>query len=237
MSDIATDAATAATAAGATSTDTNSTAAGVEFKAVFADKPINSYRFAEVYQGRIVSLHEHFMPIGAFRQLFSNDRQADFVDILPAEQAAGFTAAIGDIVAYNDGQLTITRPVYPDTVDGAVKCKTGKLKLARDAAEVEDIAYKDNLYDYDEKARERINAAIVALDLQPAGATIDWMTATNTVATLTATDLKSIVAAVAVRSNTLHEHYRTLKAAIADIVADTTKTDAEKITAVKAVTW
>lgn len=129
MSDIATDAAQAATAAGATSTDTNSTAAGVEFKAVFAEKPVNSYKFAEVYQGRIVSLHEHFMPIGAFRQLFANDRQADFVDILPAEQAAGFTAQIGDIVAYNDGQLTITRPVYPDTVDGWKERRLDELNI------------------------------------------------------------------------------------------------------------
>ncbi len=119
MSDIATDAATAATAAGATSTDAQTNTAGqTEFKCVFEQKQITSYKYAEVYQGRIVSLHEHFMPIGVFRQLFASDRQADFVDIAPAEQAAGFTAAIGDIVTYNDGTLTITRPVYPDTLDG-----------------------------------------------------------------------------------------------------------------------
>ena len=119
MSDIATDAATAATAAGATSTDAQTNTAGqTEFKCVFEQKQITSYKYAEVYQGRIVSLHEHFMPIGVFRQLFASDRQADFVDIAPAEKAAGFTAAIGDIVTYNDGTLTITRPVYPDTLEG-----------------------------------------------------------------------------------------------------------------------
>ena len=228
MTDIATDAATAATAAGATSTDAQTNTAGqTEFKCVFEQKQVNSFKFAEVYQGRIVSLHEHFMPIGVFRQLFASDRQADFVDIAPAEQAAGFTAQIGDIVTYNDGTLTITRPVYTDTVDGEMARKTDELKLSRDNAEVGDIAYNGNTYDYDGKARERINAAIIALDLQE-GATIEWTTATNSVATLTATDLKSIVAAGAVRSNTLHIKYRELKA---QVDACTT------VDAVKAVTY
>jgi hypothetical protein len=236
MTDIATDAATAATAAGATSTDTQTNSAGqTEFKCVFEQKQVNSFKFAEVYQGRIVSLHEHFMPIGVFRQLFASDRQADFVDIAPAEKTAGFTAQIGDIVTYNDGTLTITRPQYPDTVDGVVNQKTDELKLARDNAEVEDIIYNGNTYDYDDKARERINAAIIALDLS--GGSIQWTTATNTVATLTSTDLKGIVAGVALRSNALHEHYRTLKEQIAAIVADTTKTDNTKKTEIKAVTW
>lgn len=237
MSDIATDAAAASEAAGATNTETTQTGNKVEFKAVFSEKPVNAYKFAEVYQGRIVSIHEHYMPIGTFRQLFNNERQSDFVDLLPAEQAAGFTAAIGDLVAYNDGQLIITRPVYPDTVNGAVAAKCDELKLARDTAEVADISYSGNNYDYDDKARERINAAIIALDLQGAAATIEWTTATNTVAVLTSTDLKSIVAAVAVRSNQLHEHYRTLKESIAAIVADSAKADADKITAIKAVAW
>ena len=129
------------------------------------------------------------------------------------------------------------KPAHVLTVIEAQAAKLISLKNSRDAAEIENITYNDNIYDYDEKARERINAAIIKLDQEPAGATIDWTTATNTVATLTATDLKSIVAAVAVRSNTLHEHYRTLKAIIADIVADTTKTDAEKVTDINAVIW
>lgn len=116
---ISTEAANAAAAAGASTSSSNIADTGnIEFKAVFTEIPVNKYKFAEIYQGRIVSINEHFMPIGTFRQLFDNDRQSDFVDILPAEKLAGFTAQIGDIVSYNDGTLTITRPVYPDTLEG-----------------------------------------------------------------------------------------------------------------------
>lgn len=92
--------------------------------------------------------------------------------------------------------------------------KIETLKMQRDKAEVEPIEYKGNLYDYDEKARDRINAAVIALELQGEGATIEWTTADNDDAVVTAQDLRTIVAAVAVRSNALHIKYRSLKAQV-----------------------
>ena len=86
--------------------------------------------------------------------------------------------------------------------------KIAELKYQRDKAEVTPIEYNGNLYDYDEKARDRINAAIVALELQGEGATIDWTTADNQDVKVTANDLRMVIAAVAVRSNTLHMAYR-----------------------------
>ena len=86
--------------------------------------------------------------------------------------------------------------------------KIAELKYQRDTAEVTPIEYNGNLYDYDEKARDRINAAIVALELQGEGATIDWTTADNQDVKVTANDLRMVIAAVAVRSNTLHMAYR-----------------------------
>lgn len=91
--------------------------------------------------------------------------------------------------------------------------KSQRLKQ-RDAAEVEPITYNGNRYDYDDKARERINAAIIALDVQGADASIDWTTADNQDIKVTADDLRAIVAAVAVRSNTLHTAYRAAKAQV-----------------------
>ena len=88
------------------------------------------------------------------------------------------------------------------------------LKMQRDKAEVTPIEYNGNLYDYDEKARDRINAAIIALELQGEGATIDWTTADNADTPVTATDLKMIITAVAVRSNALHIAYRKAKAQV-----------------------
>lgn len=90
--------------------------------------------------------------------------------------------------------------------------KITQLKALRDTKEVEDILVNGHLYDYDEKARERINAAIIALDVS--GGSIMWTLADNTDAEVTATDLKMVIAMVAQRSNALHMKYRTLKESV-----------------------
>lgn len=92
--------------------------------------------------------------------------------------------------------------------------KIAELKAERDAAEVEPIIYQGYSFDYDSKARERINAAIIALELQGANADIAWTTADNQDVSVTAADLRAIVAAVAVRSNLLHVAYRKAKARV-----------------------
>lgn len=99
------------------------------------------------------------------------------------------------------------------------------LKAARDAEEVEPITYKNNSFDYDDKARDRINAAIIALD--GTGMTLSWTTANNTEATVSAEDLKNVVRAVAVRSNELHVKYRTKKE---EVEKATTEVEVNSIT-------
>lgn len=89
-----------------------------------------------------------------------------------------------------------------------------ELKRQRDAAEVEPISYGGRLYDYDDKARDRIAAAIIALDVQGEGAKISWTTADNEDAVVTAQDLRMIIASVASRSNKLHTAYRAAKAKV-----------------------
>lgn len=92
--------------------------------------------------------------------------------------------------------------------------KIMELKYQRDTAEVIPIEYNGNSFDYDEKARDRINAAIIALSLQDEGASIDWTTADNQDVKVTANDLRMVIAAVAVRSNALHTAYRKAKEAV-----------------------
>lgn len=92
--------------------------------------------------------------------------------------------------------------------------KIETLKMQRDKAEVEPITYQGYSFDYDSKARERISAAIVALDVQGADASIDWTTADNADVRVTANDLRMVIAAVAVRSNALHVAYRQAKAQV-----------------------
>ena len=89
--------------------------------------------------------------------------------------------------------------------------KTADFKARRDSQEVTPIEYNGHSYDYDSKARERINAAIIALDQQGADASIAWTTADDNDVKVTAADLRAVIAAVAVWSNALHVKYRTLK--------------------------
>nr|DAF08795.1 MAG TPA: tail fiber assembly protein [Caudoviricetes sp.] len=100
------------------------------------------------------------------------------------------------------------------TLDEVKADKVQRLKAERDAREVETITYNGNSYDYDDKARERINAAIIALDVQGADASIDWTTADNADVKVTANDLRMVIAAVAQRSNALHVAYRVAKAKV-----------------------
>lgn len=105
--------------------------------------------------------------------------------------------------------------------------KIMELKRQRDDAEVEPIAYGGHLYDYDSKARDRIAAAIIALDVQGDGAKISWTTADNEDAVVTAQDLRMIIAAVAARSNKLHTAYRAAKA---QVEAASTAEEVEAVT-------
>lgn len=101
------------------------------------------------------------------------------------------------------------------TLEQLKQDKINEFKSIRDAEEVKPITYNGNRYDYDDKARERINAAIIALDVQTARtkavASIDWTTADNADVKVTANDLRMIIATVAQRSNALHVAYRAAK--------------------------
>ena len=105
--------------------------------------------------------------------------------------------------------------------------KITELKYQRDKAEVTPIEYNGNLYDYDDRARDRINAASIALDVQGADASIDWTTADNKEVPMTANDLRMVIAAVAVRSNKLHTAYRAAKE---KVEAATTAAEVEDVT-------
>lgn len=119
--------------------------------------------------------------------------------------------SIGD-EALTELGVTVTNEEEP--IENVKQRKILMLKRQRDTAEVEPIEYDGHLYDYDSKARDRINAAIIALELQGEGATIEWTTADNDDAVVTAQDLRMIIASVAARSNKLHTAYRAAKAKV-----------------------
>lgn len=111
-------------------------------------------------------------------------------------------------------QLGVNVAETEEPIENIRTRKIFELKRQRDAAEVEPVEYGGHLYDYDSKARDRIAAAIIALELQGEEATIEWTTADNEDAVVTAQDLRMIIASVAARSNKLHTAYRAAKAKV-----------------------
>lgn len=111
-------------------------------------------------------------------------------------------------------ELGVTVNHAEEPIEQLRQQKIMELKYQRDSKEVEPIAYGEHIYDYDDKARDRINAAIIALELQGEGTTIEWTTADNDDAVVTAQDLRMIIASVAARSNKLHTAYRAARAQV-----------------------
>ena len=120
--------------------------------------------------------------------------------------------ADGEYLIADDGTVyEKPAPTDAELLAVAKPAKIAELKAERDTREVEPITYNGNSYDYDDKARERINAAIIALDVQGADASIDWTTADNADVKVTANDLRMVIAMIAQRSNALHVAYRAAK--------------------------
>lgn len=111
-------------------------------------------------------------------------------------------------------ELGVTVTYKEEPIENVKQRKILMLKRQRDTAEVEPIEYNGHRYDYDSKARDRIAAAIIALNVHGDGAKISWTTADNENAVVTAQDLRMIIASVAARSNKLHTAYRTAKAQV-----------------------
>lgn len=132
--------------------------------------------------------------------------------------------SIGD-EALTELGVTVTHEEEP--LENIKQRKILMLKRQRDTAEVEPIEYGGHSFDYDDKARDRINAAIIALSLQGEDASIDWTTADNQDVKVTANDLRMVIAAVAVRSNALHTAYRIAKEKVEEA---TTAADVETVT-------
>lgn len=123
-------------------------------------------------------------------------------------------------------ELNVTVTHEEEPLEAIKQRKITELKYQRDKAEVTPIEYNGHSYDFDSKARDRISAAIIALDVQGADASIDWTTADNQDVKVTANDLRMIIAAIAMRSNKLHTAYRVAKE---KVETATTKEEVEAI--------
>lgn len=172
-------------------------------------EPLKTFLLDAGSIGAIKVTHEGVTEVVEPKKVIYDDNQCCCVvnDVFydyPNEDIDGY---IGLIDTYIDSKGK--REYVPPTFEEIVTAKLSELKSTRDTLETEPIEYQGTRYDYDDKARDRINAAIIALDIT--GQSIEWTTADNTNVTVTAQDLRNIIAAVAIRSNELHVKYRNLK--------------------------
>ena len=136
-----------------------------------------------------------------------------YTNIYPLSEALG-TEGIFIPLSISDeslAELGVTVTHEEEPLEVIKQRKIAELKYQRDKAEVEPINYQGYSFDYDDKARDRISAAIVALEVLGASVTLIWTTADNTDVKVTASDLRGIIAQVALRSDKLHIAYRKAK--------------------------
>lgn len=151
-----------------------------------------------------------------------------YTHIYPLSEALGQEGIFIPLTISDEAlaELNVTVTHEEEPLEVIKQRKIDELKYQRDTAEVEPINYQGYSFDYDDKARDRISAAIVALEVAGASATLTWTTADNADTPVTANDLKMIIAAVAVRSNKLHAAYRVAKE---KVEAAATKEEVENV--------
>lgn len=122
--------------------------------------------------------------------------------------------------------LGVTVTMEKESLESIKEHKILTLKIQRDNLEVEPITYQGYAFDYDSKARDRINAAIIALEVAGSSALLTWTTTDNQDVKVSAADLRGVIAQVALRSDKLHTAYRKAKE---KVEVATTKEDIEAI--------
>lgn len=122
-------------------------------------------------------------------------------------------ALIAELEKQNGKRIFQIQEVPKPALEEIKLRKIESLKEERSNREEAPVSYLEKLWDFDAKARDRITAAITALEMSEMEYII-WTAYDDTSSALTATDLKGIIAAAAVRGNELHEQYRVLRDAV-----------------------
>ena len=113
---------------------------------------------------------------------------------------------------YINGEF-VEKPPYVPPLETVQASKIAELKIIRNQKELEPIEYNGTMFDADKDSLDRLNYAIITLTVGNKDR-LDWTTADNTNVQMSANDLSAVIAAVGLRSDTLHRRYRELKAIV-----------------------
>ena len=116
-------------------------------------------------------------------------------------------------------------PEKEETLEEVKQKKINEFKMKRDTEEVEPIEHNGNIFDYDDKSRDRLHIARQALE-DTKQESILWTTADNKRVELHIEDFVAINTNAAVRSNALHIKYNILKE---QVIGAETKEEVESI--------
>ena len=142
---------------------------------------------------------------------------------------------VGELITEEEYEI-ITGLKYDTELNRIINKKKLELKKKRDILEMEPISVDGYLFDYDDKARERLDVAreVIKITHQP----IKWTLAENNEVTDLTEELSDkIMIAVAVRSNTLHVQYRRFADQIYSIANNDSFTEEEKIDKINKIEW
>lgn len=106
--------------------------------------------------------------------------------------------------------VATVEPAAP-SIESLRSAAWSKIKAARLGAETAPLAVGDRLYDADADSQRRIAGAVQLAVLAPAGWTIDWTLADNTVATLTAAEVVAVGIALGAQVSAAHAVARLLR--------------------------
>lgn len=169
------------------------------------------YTFAEVRNGKIVSINKHWVPLEQFAKFF--DASSLFIDITDVI-INGEAPVIGDSVVTDANGYSVIhkQQVYSPAQYRAYV--TEVMKLTRDQKELEPISIEVNgsnyMFDADKDAITRIAKARQLIE-DGAVESIIWTTFDNDHVELHLEDFKKLNAAQSVHSSQLHARYNEIK--------------------------
>lgn len=164
-------------------------------------------RFAQPLYGKIIYIFETDLKKEDLATIF--DPKTYWIDV------TNIDCEVGYIQEYKEGVgiVWVKPPDTEPTLESEKTHKEAQMKAERDLREVAVIEYKDKLFDYDDKARERMR--IAKEDLENIGvASRLWTCADESITEVTVADFEAINSLAATRSEELHFQYRKLKVKI-----------------------
>lgn len=164
-------------------------------------------RFAQPLYGKIIYIFETDLKKEDLTTIF--DPTTYWIDV------TNIDCEVGYIQEYKEGVgiVWVKPPDTEPTIESEKTHKEAQMKAERDLREVAVIEYKDKLFDYDDKARERMRIAKEDLENTGVAARL-WTCADESITEVTVADFEAINSLAATRSEKLHFQYRKLKVKI-----------------------